>query len=854
MAGVSVRASDLVDFEEWDSGYLGVDQLGLTDLLHDVAYGRSAWERAGEGRDRAVEQGVDLAATQQFVSGLGEGLLATLGWGSPAQLKAGVMASGAILGMSGLRAADRSGDVWRASTLAQDVAKARRVSSSNGLRGLDEGVLARGPDEAIKRLGYQDDMLPGAWLNSGRPMEFVPVDFLEQYAEFGRVGPRVDEMVDLLRVRGLDEPLILTVTSDGRAGLLEGNHRLAAARELGWDYLPVTVVTSKSGGVAPIPLRGKVEAGKLVRPSEVAEVPVRNALSGGFTWDPRTGNFDFLEGFPVGVSPLHTFKIPVEEFHSKNILEFLGHKGYTTTRVARLLADDPKKMIGGWVSDGDVYLDVSKVFDDVDEAKRVAARFGEIAIYDLKAGKDILIEGASKPSLIARAAFGGDSPPVPDESLSGLPYYFGGRMGKADLRPEMGPVEYSKLEAGQKRWIADDLAKQELKYKFSSDDFNNAIVNDWLKLERERLRALSSSELSGLSKYDAKLPLVDFFKEMGMSRTTGVGREGAMYRRMTNAILKGQFDTVHNQLASMANNLSRYVGDGALSPNFYPYMAQMTLLNAKKTPATILAPMLASASPRVGPGGEAGRTWRAMDKLNKNPQKYYRVNNGVAEYIGPKSGYDANVMKIAIDLANNPDWISNPVRGLSIKTYVYGLLKLNPRLGRALVVDTVDTQMRLGTKMPISWDTTKAGEFSEMALNQYVTRVMASMVEAPVWGVQEAGWGMFRAVRDRFTGTPPSLTFSGRGIGEIYADIGLPPDLGRIAKRNYKALVDDVQAGRNPNWREIEPNVLIPADDLPLEMLLEPTFRANPGYPDRFRRMVESAEELGEMLRKNRGA
>jgi hypothetical protein len=843
----------VADFDGWDSGFLGVDQLSLNGLLHDVMYGRSDWERAGSGVERAREQGIDLAATQEIASGVSGGLVATLGWGSPAQLKAGLAGVVGVLGLKGLKAADRSGEVWRASTLAQDVAEARRVAARNGLKGLDENVLARGPNEAVKRLGYQDDMLPGSWLYDPRPMEFVPVEFLEQYAEFNRTGPRVNQVLREIQERGLDSPLIMTITADGRAGLLEGNHRLAAARQLGWEYLPVTVTTSKSGGVAPIKLKGAVQGGKIVKPSEVAEVPTRNVLSGGFTWDPRTGNFDFTTGFPVGVSPLHTHKIPVDQFHAKNILEFLGHKGYSTTRVSRLLADDPQKMIGGWVSEGNVYLDVSKIFDDVDEAKRVAAKFGELEIWDLAAGKGIKIADVTKPSLVARAAFGGKTPPAPADDLKGLPYYFGGeRVAGGTLNPEMATVDFSKLDSGQKQWVAQQLIDQAPLRKFTPEDFNNKIVNDWLTLERQRLLALSDRQKAALGADRPGVDLVDFFKELSLQRVgMAVGKQGRMYRRMTNSILKGNFESVHKQLSAQANNLARFVGPESLAPNFYPYMAQMTLMNAQKTPAPLLAPLLASASPQVGPGGEAGRALRAMEKLKKSPKKYYRIENGVASYVSKDSGYDSTVIKLAIDLANNPDWIANPVRGLSIKTYVYGLLKLNPRLGRALVVDTVDTQMRLGTKMPISWDTTVGGEMAEIGLNQYVTRVMASYLDAPVFGVQESGWNTFRAVRDRFAGTPPSLTFKGRSIGDVYREIGLPPDLAALAQRNYAKLVDDVRAGRVTHWQEFPPNsnVLIPADNLPLEMLLEPTVRNKAGSADRFRRMVESAEELGASLR-----
>jgi len=1010
MATVSIRASDVAEYDSWNSGALGIDQLDLNSLAKDMAYGESYWARAGSGVQRARESGVDLAASQDIVSGVGGGLFAVAGWASPATLKAGALSLGGaigIFGLKGLRAADRSGDVWAASTLAQDVAAARRSAARSGLQ-LSDDVLVDGANQIPRRLGYEADpakipfdwrapsvSIPGEWRNSNRSMDLLPIEFVEQFAEFNRSGSRVDDFVRTLPVRGLDEPFLMDVSSNGLGLLIDGNHRLAAARRLGWTHVPVTVVTAGERSVgAPIALRGSFGPGKLGKLSDFADVPalsyaatqdalagrvrlfhgispapfgenptnvndivesvmkkgllpdpgrkntgavygtdqfrmaygfgwgddpdfnvrvvveyvadpkvarLRNGyptyqsipkeqiaaihladegvvlskvldenlstvlddigasrrFSGGFSWDPRSGNFDFKSGYITGISPLHTLKIPADQFHSKDVLRFLDHKGHSTVRVSKLLAEDPKAVIGGWYYNGDVYLDVSKIFDDVDEAKAVGAKFGEIAIYDLKNGVDIKLAEGLKPSLTARAAFGGRTPPE-TANLKDLPYYFGGeKVAGGTLVPEMATVDFSSLTVGQKKYIADSLIARGPEEKFTAKNFNNKIVNDWLRGEREKLLALPESSQKLLRDAKGDLPLVDFFRELRMSKVPGaVGANAAMYRRITASILDGDFPAVHKALAAQANNLSKFVSSQeALRPNFYPYMAQMTLMNASKTPASMLAPMLAASSPLVGPGPEAGRALRAMEKMRKNPEKYYRINDGVAEFIAPGSGFELSVMKLAVDVANNPDWIMNPVRGLSIKTYVYGLLKLNPRLSRALVVDTVDTQMRFGTNMGISWDKSIPGELSEISLNQYVTRVMASYFDAPVFGVQESGWNTFRSVRDRASGTPSSLMYKGRPIGDVYQSIGMPPDLAVLAQRNYSKLVDDVRAGRAPHWQEFEPgsNVLIPSDDLPLEMLLEPTVRAKPGAPERFRAMVESAEAFGESLRKKRG-
>jgi len=1029
---VKISASDVADFDSWDSGLLGVEEFSLSDLAHDVAYGRSYWEEAGEGVRRGRERGVDYAAASDVVSGVGGGLFSVLGWGSPGQLKAGLAGAIGLFGLKGLKASDRSRELWAASTLANDVQKARRSAGFQGLRGLDEDVLADGANQIVTRLGYEappgvipgggigsDDIweapnFVGAGMRGGRwqqpatgswssnpTAELLPTEYVARFAEFDRgaspLGTDVDAMARDLFVNGFNDPLILEVDSAGRALLTEGNHRIAAAQRAGISAVPVRVVTSSRGALgergAAVSALSDFGQGKLLKPSEaidfgsaavadaaagrirmfhgvspiyhgsnaaslddvlksvmkdglvpdpnrvtagpyvwaspsprvagsfaigdegepgirviaefvtdpkrvqsrngypsLSNVPkddiaaihltdkagdvtltyranwglgsvlddigVSRSFSGGFTWNPRTGSFDFASGYGTGISPLHTLKIPVNKFHARNVLEYLTHRGDAGKSVARVLAEDPDTMIGGWVHKGDVYLDISKIFAKQDEAEKVARQFGEIAIWDFAKSDEIIMQNAQKAPLMWRAQYAGGARAADD--LRNLPFYFGGEeVAGGVLSPEMATVAFEKMSTGQKEWFARELLKQKPVIKFTAEDFKNKSTRDWLRGERQRLLGLSDANKARLGAKETPLPLVDFFKEMKMKEVKlPIGQEGQMYRRMTKAILEENYNAVAKDLAAMANNMAKYVGSDAMFPNFYPYMAQMTLMNARKMPATFLAPMLASASPQVGPGGEAGRALRSMKKLAKNKwrdesgksRKIYEIVDGQAVYTGPVGGYENSPMRIIVELANNPDWIMNPVNGLSIKAYVYGLLKLNPRLSKALVVDTVDTQMRLGTNLDIAWDTSVAGEITEMNLNQFVTRVFASALDAPVFGVQESGWGAFRAVRDRFTGTPPSLTFGGRSIGEVYADLGMPADLKIIAERNYAKLLEDVRAGRAPHWQEYN-GALIPADDLPLEMLLEPAFRSKPGYVERFKKMVESAEQLGIQLR-----
>jgi hypothetical protein len=106
--------------------------------------------------------------------------------------------------------------------------------------------------------------------------EELPTDFVAQFAEFDRaarpLGTSVDDLARSISERGFDDALILEVDPTGRAVLVEGNHRLAAAAALGLDNVPVRVVTSRSGALAgrgaPADVAEGLGSGSLLKPSD----------------------------------------------------------------------------------------------------------------------------------------------------------------------------------------------------------------------------------------------------------------------------------------------------------------------------------------------------------------------------------------------------------------------------------------------------------------------------------------------------------------------------------------------------------------------------------------------------------
>jgi hypothetical protein len=112
----------------------------------------------------------------------------------------------------------------------------------------------------------------GAWSEAVPKAELVPIEFFDdmpswnvgaaragdvdtgqwshrvkpEYADKIRSFENFDELVDDMAKRGLDEPLqVIFNSKTGDVLLSEGNHRLAAARTLGWDSVPVIMQRSQ---------------------------------------------------------------------------------------------------------------------------------------------------------------------------------------------------------------------------------------------------------------------------------------------------------------------------------------------------------------------------------------------------------------------------------------------------------------------------------------------------------------------------------------------------------------------------------------------------------------------------------
>lgn len=98
--------------------------------------------------------------------------------------------------------------------------------------------------------------LPQPWRDGsyGDIAELVPIDIIEQYQEHHwtrRYHPRMtqkeyDALSDDIAKNGFKDPLIMDYNpTNGYTVVIEGNHRLAIARDLGLKYVPVRLVRGK---------------------------------------------------------------------------------------------------------------------------------------------------------------------------------------------------------------------------------------------------------------------------------------------------------------------------------------------------------------------------------------------------------------------------------------------------------------------------------------------------------------------------------------------------------------------------------------------------------------------------------
>ena len=121
-----------------------------------------------------------------------------------------------------------------------------------------------------------------------------------------------------------------------------------------------------------------------ILPSATRALPleelVADAKAGGFTIDPRTGARP-SRGFAFSEHPEIETIIPVSEFSEQHLADFINRNAH--------LLENPEYFIGAWRDGDNIYLDISTIVDDLDEALRRGYAAKQFAVFDLGNSRSI---------------------------------------------------------------------------------------------------------------------------------------------------------------------------------------------------------------------------------------------------------------------------------------------------------------------------------------------------------------------------------------------------------------------------------------------------------------------------------
>lgn len=402
----------------------------------------------------------------------------------------------------------------------------------------------------------------------------------------------------------------------------------------------------------------------------------------------------------------------------------------------------------------------------------------------------------------------------------------------------------------------------------TGDDLRTPEMMRLLQTLQQQIRTGQSVSLEDFLPFNQRIGFAD---ELGLVTPQLIqNKPGMTFRPMLRALREGDFTPVLEDLAAQINNVFTLLDDDVFNIAFYPFMHEATMKGAK---ASNRHPAFLSALSGVLSAGAAPIKEAQSVKAVVNWAKNLKVRRGVLDAPAwadlPQEFRSA--AKAYSQLINNPDWLSNQVSGLASKTYVYSMLKMNPRMVRALVIDRVDASARLAArevnvknvKGGWAWSTenAQATEGIELALGGFAERVVASSLDIPPSAVQENVWAIWRVLRDLEAGNGPSRQSSTRSAaGESMDELlrvggALPKAHRELFEQNMGRLEDEVRAGGAASryWEFDTPpsygrEILVPRTDMPVEGYLPPAIRT-PRNIEALEGAIGNAEVIGQGLR-----
>ncbi len=102
---------------------------------------------------------------------------------------------------------------------------------------------------------------------------------------------------------------------------------------------------------------------------------------GGSTYDTKNDMF-ISNGYAVSIHKEYEEVVNIDDFTTLTILKYY-EKNY------KVFKNDPNAYFGFWIDGNKVYLDISNVYFDFNEAVALGKENKQLAIYDLSKNEDI---------------------------------------------------------------------------------------------------------------------------------------------------------------------------------------------------------------------------------------------------------------------------------------------------------------------------------------------------------------------------------------------------------------------------------------------------------------------------------
>lgn len=99
---------------------------------------------------------------------------------------------------------------------------------------------------------------------------------------------------------------------------------------------------------------------------------------------------NYSKGYTVSVGIQRVVNLEFDEF-GLIFKEFEKLTSHLLQATGEIIASDYKLTLGFWINDNKLYIDINKIYDNLDEALKVAKNNKQLAIYDNKNNKEITL-------------------------------------------------------------------------------------------------------------------------------------------------------------------------------------------------------------------------------------------------------------------------------------------------------------------------------------------------------------------------------------------------------------------------------------------------------------------------------